>query len=133
MAVSSDLLRLAMVRETTPGVTPATPAFMVARITSEGLNYNPTTQLSNELNPARQVSDVIVSGGSSGGDVAFEVSRNAWFEEMLSAVLGNNWDATLAGRLEVGSILKTYTTEKRFTVDPVAPQLRLPPHHSLDC
>jgi hypothetical protein len=114
---SADLLRLAMVRETTPGVTPATPAFMVARITSEGLNFNPTTALSNELNPARQVSDVIVSGGSSGGDVGFEVSRNPWFEEMLSAVLGNDWDITLAGRLEVGSILKSYTTEKRFTLD----------------
>lgn len=117
MTVSADLFRLAFVRETTPGVTPATPPYLVARITSEGLNYNPTTTLSNELNPARQVTDVIVSGGSSGGDVAFEMSRNDWFEEMLSAVLGNEWDATLADRLEVGPILKTYTIEKRFTLD----------------
>lgn len=121
MTVSADLLQLAFVRETTPGVTPATPVFTVARITSEGLNYNPTTALSNELSPARQVSDVIVSGGSSGGDVGFEISRNAWFEEMLSAALGNDWDATLAGRLEVGPLLKTYTIEKRFTIDAAAP------------
>lgn len=121
MTVSADLLRLGFVRETTPGVTPATPPFITARITSEALNYNPTTSLSNELNPARQVSDVIVSGGSSGGDVGFEISRNAWFEEMLSAALGNDWDATLDGRLEVGPLLKTYTIEKRFTLDAAAP------------
>jgi hypothetical protein len=121
MTVSADLFRLAFVRETTPGVTPATPPFLVARITSEGLNYNPTTTLSNELNPARQVSDVIVAGGASGGDVAFEMSRNDWFEEMLSAVLGNDWDVTLADRLEVGPLLKTYTIEKRFTIDAGVP------------
>jgi hypothetical protein len=116
MAVSADLTRVAVVRETTPGVTPATPAFIVARITSESLAFNPTTTLSNELNPARQVADVIVSGGSSGGDTGFEMSRNDWFEEMLSAALGNEWDATAPGRLEVGGILKTYTIEKDFTL-----------------
>lgn len=121
MTVSADLLRLAFVPETTPGVTPATPPYLVARITSEGLNYNATTTLSNELNPDRQVTDVIVSGGSSGGDVGFEMSRNDWFEEMLAAVLGNEWDATLPDRLEVGPLLKTYTVEKRFTVDAAAP------------
>src|SRR5215831_16420280 len=121
MSVSADLFRLGFAKEATPGVTPATPEFLVARIVSEGINYNAKTTLSNELNPDRQVTDVIVAGGSSGGDVAFEISRNAWFEEMLSAALGNNWDATLAGRLEVGPILKTYTIEKRFTIDAVAP------------
>jgi hypothetical protein len=122
MTVLADLFRLAFVRETTPGVTPATPAYLVARITSEGLNYNPTTQLSNELNPDRQVTDVIVSGGSSGGDVSYEISRNPWFEEMMSAVLGNDWDETLADRLEVGPLLKTYTIEKRFTIDGGIPE-----------
>jgi hypothetical protein len=121
MTVSADLLRLAFVRETTPGVTPATPAFQVARITSEGLNYNPTTTLSNELNPNRQIADIIVAGGASGGDCGFEVSRNPWFEEMLSAALGNDWDITLPDRLEVGPLLKTYTIEKRFTLDAAAP------------
>jgi hypothetical protein len=131
MTVSSDTTRLAMVRETTPGVTPANPAFLVARFTSEGLNFNPTTQLSNELNPSRQVTDVVVSGGSSGGDVAFELSRNPWFEEMLSAVLANEWDATLPGRLEVGSIIKTYSIEKRFTVDAAALPDALYDHHRI--
>lgn len=116
MAVSADLTRVSMVRETTPGATPATPTFLVARITSEGVSYNPTTQLSNELNPARQVADVIVSGGSSGGNLGFELSRNAWFEEMLSAAFGNDWGATAPDRLEVGAILKTYTVEKDFMV-----------------
>ena len=117
MSVSADLTQLAMVEETTPGLTPAAPVMEVARITSESLAFNPTTQLSNELNPARQVSDVIVSGGSSGGDIGFEMSRNAWFEMALAGCFGNDWDATAPDRLEVGGKLKTYTIEKRFAVD----------------
>ena len=116
--ISADLTQLSMVLEETPGVTPAAPVFKVARITSESLAYNPTTQLSNELNPARQVTDVIVSGGSSGGNIGLEMSRNDWFEECLAGCLCNNWDATAPDRLEVGGILKTYTIEKRFAVDP---------------
>ena len=34
---SADLLRLAIVREGTPGVTPANPAFQLLRVTSESL------------------------------------------------------------------------------------------------
>ena len=120
MAVSADLTQLAIVEEATPGVTPATPVFQVARITSESLAYNPTTQLSNELNPNRQVTDVIVSGGSSGGAIGMELSRNPTFETMLEGVFGNTWGATLADRLEVGPTLKTYTIEKRFAIDQAA-------------
>lgn len=116
--ISADTTRIAFVPETTAGVTPATPVFQIARITSEGLSFNPATTLSNEFNAGRQVTDVIVSGGSSGGDVGFELSRNPWFEEMLAGVFGNDWGATVPDRLEVGSILKTYTIEKTFATSP---------------
>lgn len=111
---SADLLRLAVVREATPGVTPATPAFQLLRATSESLSYSPETQLSNELNPDRQVTDVIVTGGQSGGDVAFELSSNPGFELLLEGCLANLWTDN---QLWVGTTLLTHTLEKRFTVD----------------
>lgn len=115
MAVSADLLRLGIVREATPGVTPATPAFQLLRVTSESLAFSPETQLSNELNPNRQLTDVIVSGGQSGGDISFEVSSNPGFEMLLEGALGNAWATDM---LDVGNILYTHTLEKRFTLDP---------------
>lgn len=118
--ISADTTRIAFVPETTVGVTPADPHFLTARITSEGLAFNPSTTLSNEFNANRQVTDVIVSGGSSGGDVGFELSRNPWFEEMLAGTFGNEWGATFAERLEVGTMLKTYTIEKAFATDPTS-------------
>lgn len=118
MTVSADLLRLGIVREATPGVTPATPAFQLLRVTSESLAYQPETQLSNELNPARQVTDVIVTGGQSGGDIAFEVSSNPGFELLLEGVLASLWSTD---KLIVGNLLLTHTLEKRFTIDPNAP------------
>ena len=118
MSVSADLLRLAIVREATPGVTPANPAYQLLRATSESIAYQPETQLSNELNPARQVSDVIVSGGSSGGNVAFELSSNPGFELLLEGAFGNLW---AEDQLWVGALLLTHTIEKRFTLDPNAP------------
>lgn len=115
---SADLLRLAIVRETTPGVTPANPAFQLLRVTSESLAYTPDTQLSNELNPARQVTDVIVTGGQSGGDLAFEVSSNPGFEMLLEGVLANLWDTD---QIWVGNKLLVHTAEKRFTFDEADP------------
>lgn len=118
--VSADTTRIAFCPETTAGVTPANPVWQIARITSEGLSFNPTTTLSAEFNAQRQVTDVIVSGGSSGGDMGFELSRNPWFEEMLAGVFGNEWGATFPDRLEVGTKLKTYTIEKCFASCPTA-------------
>lgn len=114
MSVSADTTRLAIIRESTSGVTPANPAFQVLRITSESLNFTPETQNSAELNGSRQLTDVIVSGGASGGDCAFEVSSNLGFELLLESVLGSVW---ASDRLVVGELLYTHSIEKRWTID----------------
>lgn len=123
MATSADLLRLAIVREATPGVTPANPVFQLLRPTSESLAYQPQTTQSNELNPARQLADVIVTGGQSGGEIGFEVSSNPGFELLLEGVLADTWTDDV---LIVGNDLLTHTLEKRFTLDDanVDPTLR---------
>jgi len=122
MSVSADLLRIGMVREATPGVTPANPAFQLLRVTSESLAYTPETALSNELNPNRQVADVIVTGGQSGAEIGFEMSSNPGFEMMLEGVLGNIWSGVApANELWVGNLMHTHTVEKRFTLNEADP------------
>jgi len=111
---SADLTRVAIVREATPGVTPANPAFQLLRITSESLTYTAETALSNELNENRMVTDVIVTGGQSGGDISFEVSSNPGFELLLEGCLANLWSGN---ELWVGKSLLTHTIEKRFTLN----------------
>jgi hypothetical protein len=99
-------------------VTPATPAFQLLRVTSESLSYQPETQLSNELNPARQVSDIIVTGGNSSGECGMELSSNPGFELLLEGALGNLWGGDgLGDDLWVSGLLLTHTIEKRFTID----------------
>jgi hypothetical protein len=114
MTVSTDSLRLALVREATAGVTPAPAGFQLLRATNESLGYQPQTQLSNELNPARQVTDVIVTGGQSGGDIAYELSSNPGLEMLLESCLARAWDADV---LTVGATLYTHSIEKRWTLD----------------
>jgi Phage tail tube protein len=120
MTVSADTVRLAMVRETgTPPTPPTTPAMLVARITSESLAFAPTTTTSNELDPSGNIRDSILTGGASTGDIAFEVSDNAWFEEMLAAVFGNDWDGDT---LVPDTSLFLYLVEKMFPDVPQADQ-----------
>ena len=117
MTVSADTVRLAMVRETgTPPAPPATPSMLVARMTSESLAFASTTTTSNELDPSGNIRDSILTGGASTGDVAFEVSDNAWFEEMLAGVFGNDWAADV---LVPDTNLYLYLIEKMFPDVPV--------------
>jgi len=60
------------------------------------------------------VTDVIVTGGQSGGDISFEVSSNPGFELLLEGCLANLWSGN---ELWVGKSLLTHTIEKRFTLN----------------
>ena len=112
MPTSADSVRLAIIRETgNPPVTPATPAFIVARMTGESLAFTPETTLSAELDPSGQVRDSILTGGASAGDVQFEVSNHSAFEEYLAAVFGKEWVTNV---LTPGTGLFLYTVEKTF-------------------
>ncbi len=118
MTVSADTVRLAIVKETgNPPNTPVSPAFIVARMTSESVAFTPETALSAELDPSGQVRDSILVGGASAGDVSFEVSDHAAFEEYLSAVFGNGWSTNT---LTPATNLFLYTIEKTFQGVPAA-------------
>ena len=118
MPVPSDVVRLALVRETgNPPVPPANPAFILARMTSESIAFAPTTTLSNELDPSGQVRDTMLTGGASTGAISFELSDHAAFEEYLAAIFGDDWTAT---ELIPGIDLFYYLIEKTFPGIPTA-------------
>ena len=76
--VSSNSLQLAMVEEVTPGVTPASPAFMLWRTTGEGLTFTPNTSESTEIGSngrSRRPSNV--TGRTVSGDITFERAKYA--------------------------------------------------------
>lgn len=116
--ISADTARLAIVRETgNPPNTPATPVFIVARMTGEGVAYAPTTAVSAELDPSGQVRDSIVTGGETTGDINFEASTNDFFDTALAAVFGNTWASDV---LVPNTQLQLFTLEKTFQDVPVA-------------
>jgi hypothetical protein len=115
MTTSADLVRLAEVPETVYGTTPATPVFKVIRASGESLAFAPTTTQSQNMNPARQVGDSILTGGSVAGAISFELAKEVWFEDLLAGALCNDWAANV---LTIGTKLKSFTIEKTIPITP---------------
>lgn len=113
MPTSADLVQVAIVPEVTYGTTPANPVFQKVRITGEGIAFAPTTTKSGEMNPFRQVTDSILTGGQVSGDLDFELAHELWFEELLEGALCNDWNSDT---LKIGLSLKSYTIEKKIPV-----------------
>lgn len=85
---STNRVKISKVRETTFGVTPATPAFKTIRQVSSSLAVNPQTVVSNEIRSDRQVSDLILVGLQAGGDVAGEMSFQTMDDDLEEAAQG---------------------------------------------
>lgn len=113
MSTSTDLVRVAFVPEVIFGTTPANPNFALVRMTGEGIAFAPTTTKSNEINPYRQVTDSILTGGQVTGDINFELAYEEWFETLLAGALCNDWNGD---DLKIGLELKSFTIEKFIPV-----------------
>jgi len=113
MTTSADLVRLAEVPEVTYGVTPATPAFKVIRTSGESLAFAPTTTQSANMNPLRQTTDSILTGGNSAGAINYELAKEVWFEDLLSGAMCNDWVTNV---LTIGVKLKSFTIEKTIPI-----------------
>lgn len=90
----SDANRTAVriVRETTPGTTPASPRFRELRITGSDLNTEVQTVISNELRDDGNVVDTTRVGLLGQGTVPFELSFGGpFFDEVLPGVLRSDW------------------------------------------
>lgn len=85
---STNRVAIAKCRETTFGVTPATPAFKAVRETSSSLAFNPQTVVSNEIAADRQVRDLILVGQQAGGDIGGEMSFRSVDDDLEEALQG---------------------------------------------
>lgn len=87
----TNRVALAIIKEVTPGTTPATPAWQAMRITgTPNLANVPSIVTSNELAPDRQISDRPLVGQQAGGDIGFEMSPDA-LDETWEAALWSAW------------------------------------------
>jgi len=117
MPTSADLVQIAIVPETVYGTTPATPAFLVVRTTGEGISFAPSTTISNEMNANRQVTDSILTGGQSTGDLNFELAYEPWFEKLMESAMAADWvTGAEVDTIQIGTELKSFTIEKKIPV-----------------
>ncbi len=65
--------------------------FFTARFTSEGLSGTPDTVESAQIRTDRMGSGQIVTGLQVGGDMAFELAKEASIDELLESAMYNTW------------------------------------------
>lgn len=107
----SSQTQIAYVKETTYGVTPASPAFKKFRATSiPSLAPNNAFISSDEIRSDRNRPNVVASGQSVGFDLPIEFSY-ASFDDMLQAFIGNTWSGNV---LKNGTTLSSFTFENKF-------------------
>lgn len=87
---TGDDLQIGLVAETAFGVPPASPVFLLQRVTSIGLQSTKTTQTSDELGGRDLVDDILV-GFDVTGDLGFELSWGA-FDTLFAAAFCADWD-----------------------------------------
>ncbi len=87
---TSNRTRISYVFEATPGVTPPTPEFQDLNYTSEDINANLETVISETIREDRMVSDLVRVQKDNSGSLNFEV-QNVAYDPLLEAALQGTW------------------------------------------
>lgn len=96
MPTNSNRTAVALVKETTIGTTPATPAFKAQRVTSAQFKFAIKTQIGKEIRPDRQIVDAIRVGSEPSSTLGIEVSHEAdfdWIEPAMFNLLTTRWQS----------------------------------------
>lgn len=128
MAVSADLVQIAIVKETTYGTTPSTPQFEVFPLTGESIVAEVQTTNSALMNASRQVSDSILQKLTATGDLSTELTINpandilvesAFLEDLVAHATPTS-DYPLMFETVIGETQNSFTFERRIP-DPATP------------
>ena len=84
---SSNQVRIAFIPETVIGETPAAGNFSTARFISESLSGSPETTESQQIRTDRLSSGQIVTGLTVGGDISFELAKEAALEAFMESAM----------------------------------------------
>ena len=108
---SSNLVRIAFIPESVYGVTPGAGNFLTARFTSDSLSGSPETTESQQIRTDRMSSGQVVTGLTVGGDINFELAKEAALESFMESALFNTWvvDTPVAVDITVDTAAKTLT------------------------
>lgn len=92
--MDTNRVALKIVEEEVNGVIPENPAFIELRNTgSPGFGYNPSTIVSNEIRPDRQVADITTVGAEPGGEVDGELSFGT-YDSVFEGAFQQRWKKT---------------------------------------
>lgn len=108
---SSNLVRLAFIKETTYGETPVAGNFSTARFTAESMSGTPDTVESKQIRVDRMSSGQVVTGLKVEGELQFELAKESALEDFMSSAMYNPW-ATMAlvtVDMDLDATLKTLT------------------------
>ena len=106
---SSNLVRIAFIEETTLGETPVAGNFTTARFISESLSGTPTTTESQQIRTDRMSSGQVAVGLEVGGDINFELAKEAALDNLIEGAMLNDFDvqASQTVDLEIDATAKT--------------------------
>ena len=97
---SANRTGIRYVEESTWGTTPATPTLTELRYTGEGVNFDIETTTSNEIRSDRMTSDLVQTNQSTGGNIDFELSFDA-FDDFIEAAMFNEFGSAVGINGEV--------------------------------
>lgn len=92
--INANRLQVAVVRETTPGTTPANPRMRAMRVTGESLSFAPQYVDSDEIRPDRMLGDPIETMQAAAGGINFELSYpddNSPLSDIYRSAFENVW------------------------------------------
>jgi len=108
---SSNLVRVAFIKETVYGETPVAGNFSTARFTAESLSGTPDTVESKQIRTDRMSSGQVVTGLKVEGELQFELAKESALEEFMSSAMYNPWNtlALVTVDMDLDATLKTLT------------------------
>lgn len=111
--MDTNRVALKIVEEEVNGVIPENPAFVELRNTgSPGFGYNPSTIVSNEIRPDRQVADITTVGAEPGGEVDGELSFGT-YDSVFEGAFQQRWKKTAE---VAGANITSFTADTNIIV-----------------
>lgn len=99
------------IAESTPGVTPTTPAWKPLRNTGGIPALTKETLQSEELDGSREITSIRLGGSSASGEFAFELSYGSQ-DDLIANAMSSDW---VAGIAETALTVSVVATAKTFT------------------
>lgn len=109
---SSNLVRLSVIEEAVLGQTPVSGNFSTVRFNSENLSGTPTTTQSQQIRSDRLSSGFTNVGVEIGGDISFELAKDAVFEKFMESAMLNLWNVQALQTVDLEIVASAKTIER---------------------